>query len=243
MSHLRLEYKLRIAVVLCLSVICIILSIVRLAGGIQRNVFGKQQFGIVWISFMLHCEAAVAVLTGSAPALRAIYTSHQNRKSGFVSDSETLKTLRSKTRSVLGSVRRKKGGLPMQERPKASIARWRHSLVGIIPRRISNRIPPVPKVSEYRKDSAESAIIHPGLAYHDFRKQEKNHITVTQETTVSCSEKSLMSEVSSQCIIWALLVANGVGDIRYRYSNFGSKFTGTFQRLRIPRASSIKSKS
>lgn len=184
--HLRLSHKLRIAVVLCLSGICIVLSIVRLAGGIERNVFGKRQFGTIWISFMLHCEAAVAVMAGSVPAFRAIYTSRQNRKPLSGSETEAAETFKSRVMSVFGSVRRPKDTLPMQERKRTSIARWRQSIIGFIPRRVSNKShEPLTVAPEGRKDSADSAIIHPTAAYHAFRKQERNEIRVTYETTVS----------------------------------------------------------
>lgn len=222
MSHLRLQHKVRIAVVLCLSSICIILSIVRLAGGIHRNVFGNLQFSTAWISFVLHCEAAVAVLAGSAPALRAIYTSHQNRRTMTMTDDEKPKSLMSRAMTVLGSVRRTKPTLPTQERPRASIARWRESIIAIMPRRTrsrSNR--PLANNPEGRNGSEDSGIIHPGIAYHDFQKQEKNRIRVTYECKVlsesasSYAHKSLdLSEVyNSFCATRRVLTVTG--DVAY----------------------------
>ncbi|KAF2677066.1 hypothetical protein K458DRAFT_492097 [Lentithecium fluviatile CBS 122367] len=195
MCRLQLQHKLRIAVVLCLSGTCIILSLVRLAAGLQRNVFGKMQFGVTWISFMLHCEAAVAVMAGSVPALRAVYTSHQHRKilSGIVADDNSLK---SKTMSVLGLTKKPSQTLPVQEkapRPTSTpMAKWRQSIVRAIPKRMASKrgIRPLTYTSDSRKGSAESAIIHPTVAYHDFRRQENNQIRVTYETTVSSEDGS-----------------------------------------------------
>lgn len=210
MSRLQLQHKLRVAVVLCLSGTCIILSVVRLAGGLHRNVFGKMQFGVAWMSFMLHCEAAVAVLAGSVPALRAVYTSHQHRKTisgvegGGGAEEESLK---SKTMSVLGLTKKEKRALPVQEealRPTSTpMAKWRQSIVRVIPKRMaskrSNR--PLTTTPEGRKGSADSAIIHPTVAYHDFRREENNQIRVTHETTVSSEDGSSwnFSEVCDSC--------------------------------------------
>jgi hypothetical protein len=198
MSRLRLQHKLRIAVVLCLSGTCIVLSLTRLAGGLHRNVFGKMQFGVTWISFMLHCEAALAVMAGSVPALRAVYTSHQHRKtiSGIGSDVDSLK---SKAMSVLGLIRREKQMLPIGEkspRPvSTSMAKWRQSIVKVIPKRMASKrsIRPLTITPESRKGSAESAIIHPTLAYHDFRRKENNQIRVTHETTILSEDGSSWS--------------------------------------------------
>ncbi|KAF2475931.1 uncharacterized protein BDR25DRAFT_212315, partial [Lindgomyces ingoldianus] len=74
MSQLRISHKVRIALVLCLSGIQIILSTTRIAGGIHRNITGQLEFSIVWITFLLHAEASVAVMTGSIPALHAMYS-------------------------------------------------------------------------------------------------------------------------------------------------------------------------
>jgi hypothetical protein len=195
MSRLQLQHKFRVAVVLCLSGTCIILSLARLAGGFHRNVFGKMQFGVTWISFMLHCEAAVAVLAGSIPALRAVYTAHQHRKtiSAFLGEDDSLK---SKTMSVLGLRSKEKQALPIQEkeerhRPTSTpMAKWRQSIVRVIPKRIASKRgnPPLALAQARRKGSDHSAIIHPTIAYHNFRRQEKNEIHVTYETTV-CSEE------------------------------------------------------
>ena len=204
MSRLQLQHKLRIAVVLCLSGGCIILSIARLAGGLHRNVFGKMQFGVTWISFMLHCEAALAVMAGSVPALRAVYTSHQHRKtmSRIGGDADSLK---SKAMSVLGVARKEQQILPTQEKPtiqeraprpvSMSMAKWRQSIVRVIPKRMASKrsVRPLNLAPESRKGSAESAIINPTLAYHDFRRKENNQIRVTYETTVMSEHGSTWS--------------------------------------------------
>lgn len=186
MSHLRLQHKLRIAVVVCLSSICIILSIVRLSAGLRRNVFGKVQFGVTWMSFMLHCEAAIAVMAGSVPALRAVYASRQDRQirqnrqhrkslTRLEEDSSTTKSLRSKASSLLIWSTKSKELLPLREpaKPKPSLSKWRQSIVTLIPKRVatigshSRRSP-----SDARDTSHDSGIFHPGVAYHAFRRQE-----------------------------------------------------------------------
>ena len=198
MSRLQFQHKLRIAVVLCLSGTCIILSLTRLAGGLHRNVFGKMQFGVTWISFMLHCEAALAVMAGSVPALRAVYTSHQHRKtiSGFGGDDDSLKT---KAMAVLGMNKKETQMLPIRESERTpvsiSMAKWRESIVRVIPKRMASKrcAHPLAIAPEGRKGSAESAIIHPTLAYHDFRRKENNQIRVTYETTVKSEHESTWS--------------------------------------------------
>lgn len=219
MSHLKLQSKVRVAIVLCLSSICVILSIARLAGGIHRNVFGKQEFGMAWLSFMLHCEASVAVIAGSLPALRAFYTSRRSRKSGTAQNEEQNEklpeNLKGKALRVLGSMRNKEQPvLPRHERfqPRASIAKWRQSIVGIIPRRpMTYKDGNIHVVDPYgqRYSTAESVMIHPTLAYHNIRKQElqRDGIRVKRETMVwseSARPKYAsidMSEVSCLCPI------------------------------------------
>ncbi|KAF1966592.1 hypothetical protein BU23DRAFT_603379 [Bimuria novae-zelandiae CBS 107.79] len=202
MSQLKLQNKIRIAIVLCLSSICVILSIARLAAGMHRNVFGKWQFGIAWLSFMLHCEASVAIMAGSVPALRAFYTAHRSQRAETQSE-KVAENLKGKALRVLGSMRRKEQPtLPRHERvqPRASIAKWRQSIVGIIPRR------PVTYKGEHlnvfdpngqRHSTAESAMVHPTLAYHNIRKQElsRDGIRVNRETMV-CSESMRLKYAS-----------------------------------------------
>ncbi|KAF2648255.1 hypothetical protein K491DRAFT_722719 [Lophiostoma macrostomum CBS 122681] len=100
MSQLSFEHKVRIAMVLWLSCVCIVLSILRLAGGIKG-----AYLNCVWLTFILHCEAAVAVMAGSMPALRALYKSRrQNRRTLIASDSQPdLSSLKSR---VMGKIRR-----------------------------------------------------------------------------------------------------------------------------------------
>lgn len=173
MSHLKLENKVRIAVVLCLSSVCVVLSIIRLAAGMHRNVFGNLQFGMAWVTFMLHCEAAVAVMAGSVPALRAVYTSHRARPTRNDCHEKGLTSSEDKTRrGFFSSKQNHSPVLPVHERARsrASIAHWRQSIVGIMPRGAGNK--------RYECSSSDSAaeegpVMPPGLAYHDFKKQEK----------------------------------------------------------------------
>ena len=195
MSHLKLPNKVRLATVLCLSSICVILSVARLAAGMHRNVFGKWQFGMAWLSFMLHCEASVAVMAGSIPALRAFYTAHRTQK--IESQNEKIpENAKGKALRVLGSMRRKQEPvLPRHERvqPRTSIAKWRQSIIGIIPRR-----PPtytganlnIVDPEGQRYSAAESMVIDPRLVYHKIRKQElqRDGIRVKRETIVWSEE-------------------------------------------------------
>ncbi|KAF1955250.1 hypothetical protein CC80DRAFT_447609 [Byssothecium circinans] len=220
LSHLHLQHKLRLSLVLCLSTTCILLSIGRLAGGISHNVFSKHQFSLTWVSFMLHCEAAVAVMAGSVPALHALFTSHhqRNRPRMVLSMGED-ETIKEKAIRVLGRRRvdeEAETGLAVpglvHERVRVvSITRWRQSFGSIMPRRTpSNRSRRLTASHHRRNDSTDSGMIHPGIAYHNFRREEKDRekknserraIRVTFETTVSshsASEKSLdIAEASS----------------------------------------------
>ena len=195
MSHLRLGSKVRLATVLCLSSICVILSISRLAAGMHRNIFGKWQFGMAWLSFMLHCEASVAVMAGSIPALRAFYTAHRTQKMEHQNE-KVPENAKGKALRVLGSMRRKEEPiLPRHERvqPRASIAKWRQSIIGIIPRRPLtytggdlNIVDP----EGQRYSTAESMVIDSRLAYHKIRKQEleRDGIRVKRETIIWSEE-------------------------------------------------------
>ena len=191
MSHLRLQNKFRLAIVLCLSAICVILSIARLAAGMHRNVFGKWQFEMAWLSFMLHCEASVAVMAGSIPALRAFYTAHRSQKTEIQAE-KVPENVKGKALRVLGSLRHKEEPiLPSYERvhPRASIAKWRQSIIGIIPRRPTTYIGGDINVidpNNQRQSVAESVMIDPRLAYHNIRKQElrRNGTRINRETIV-----------------------------------------------------------
>lgn len=211
MSHLRLQSKARIAIVLCLSSICVILSIARLAAGMHRNVFEKWQYGMAWLSFMLHCEASVAVVAGSIPALRAFYTAHQNSKMAMANEKAPENT-KGKALQVLGSMGWKtQPTLPKYERvqPRASIARWRQSIVGIIPRKPTTYVGGslnVVDLDGHRMSAAESVMLHPTLAYHNIRKEElqrdgmrRNRETVVWSEAARSKYASLdMREVSSK---------------------------------------------
>lgn len=170
MSHLRLQSKVRLATVLCLPGICVILSIARLAAGIHRNVFGEWQFGMAWLSFMLHCEASVAVMAGSIPTLRAFYTAHRDHKMEMQNE-KVPENLKEKALWVLGlSHSNEEPVLPRLERlhTTTSIAKWRQSVIGIMPRRPVTFVDP----EGQRHSAAESVMIHPTLAYHDIRTKE-----------------------------------------------------------------------
>lgn len=163
---------------------------------------------------MLHCEASVAVMAGSLPALRAFYTARRSRKFEIQSerhDEKIPENLKGKALRVLGSIRkREEPSLPKFERvqPRASIAKWRQSIVGIIPRRPVtyqggnlNVIGP----DGHRLSAAESVMPHPTLAYHQIRKQElqRDGIRVKRETMIwseaarSSSDSVDMNQVST----------------------------------------------
>ncbi|KAL1611997.1 hypothetical protein SLS60_000220 [Paraconiothyrium brasiliense] len=123
------------------------------------------------------------------------------------------KNVKDKALRVLGSMRKKEQPvLPRYERvqPRASIAKWRQSIVGIIPRRPMtykggnlNVVDP----NGQRYSAAESVMIHPTLAYHNIRKQElqRDGIRVKKHETILWSEFARskyasvdMSEATSQ---------------------------------------------
>lgn len=221
LSQLRLNHKLRIAMVLCLSCVCVILSIVRLAGGVHRNIKGVLQFGIVWITFMLHCEAAVAIIAGSIPALDAIYRTHQKRRTLCATTStQDLRESAEKPKlksKVSDALKNTKESLAVAV-PQRSASRLRHSLPALptfplSPLRILRR-PSQNTETQYMNPcqsptpSSNSSIIAPVKAYHDFQKeQQRNEIRVTYECTVMSEAASLhdlseFSEVGRQEWVW-----------------------------------------
>jgi hypothetical protein len=237
MSHLRLQHKIRIAVVVCLSIICVILSTVRLAAGLRRNAFGKMQFGLIWISFMLHCEASIAVMAGSVPALRAVYTRRQDRQQRIFSmnrtdeENATAKSLKSKSSTMYGLNGADKEILPVCEngKPRASIAKWRQSMISFIPKRVATIGSAGRRPSpDGRKGSSDSGIMQPNLAYHAFRRQESmnqlNQIHVTHETTIyTGSQEKLWDEVCSSYLLLMTRTSADrifIGIIEYRNALF-----------------------
>ncbi|KAF2638190.1 hypothetical protein P280DRAFT_431316 [Massarina eburnea CBS 473.64] len=215
MTQLHIQHKLRLTLVLCLSTACIVLSIVRMAGGVTLNVFARNQFSLTWVSFTIHCEAAVAVMAGSVPALHALFTSlsptTRKRMALSVAEDEFVKEkalqVPARDGRDLSEHEEEEIGLAMpglvHERARVvSIARWGHSIVGILPKRAgSSGGPSVEGSYPSRNNSADSGLVHPGIAYHEFRRQmglrdrERNEcakkvIKVTHETTVSSQSAS-----------------------------------------------------
>ena len=102
-------------------------------------------------------------------------------------------------------------GLVHERAKVVSITKWRQSFVGRMPRRTpSNRERRLTGAHHARNDSIDSGLIHPGVAYHDFRRQERawgkaaderKAIKVTYETKISSQsapDKSVdMGQVSS----------------------------------------------
>jgi hypothetical protein len=76
LSQMKFWQKARIASFLCLSVIMIILTITRLAGGLHRSVRGEREFSIVWTHLLLNVESSVAILMACLVAFRTIFASH-----------------------------------------------------------------------------------------------------------------------------------------------------------------------
>ncbi|KAF2017476.1 hypothetical protein BU24DRAFT_460517 [Aaosphaeria arxii CBS 175.79] len=194
MSQLRFDQKLRLAMVLCVSLLCILLSVVRLAGGIRNNVEGHRQFVLVWTTFMLHCEVAVAVLAGSVPALRAIYRTHQKRRTGYGSDlieaslplSSKIKEegiLENKAASTtdVGSQYKEtesKTSLPVSPVPSHKGIRRYGSL-----RRNSSLLRALRRHDEPQSINGSSVTV-PEEVHHDNQMEAHNQIRITVECTV-----------------------------------------------------------
>jgi len=160
---------------------------------------------------MLHSEAAVAVMAGSVPALRAIYTSWRSQKieARFKEGTECFK---GKTEKILGGIldeavpkpRLDKSQCRMQ---RASIAKLRQSVVGIIPRRMGSKKGDLEagNANEKAESRAESPVPHSGDAYHEFKKQEREREMVqvvinspaSSHTTWHKHKSVDMSEVST----------------------------------------------
>lgn len=218
MSQLRFEQRLRIAMVLSLSCVCVVLSIVRLAAGIHRNIRDVLQFSVVWVTFMLHCEAAVAVMTGSVPALRAIYRTHQKRRTLCMS--QTMQS------NGFNPLKMRTDG--DQEVTTPSTVKLHQDVAEAVP---SPTIPPkarhsLPLLSRFNSlsrhshavkhttdkhptpnHSASSSVIAPTHAYHEFQTEQRNEILVTYECTVMSEAASLrdlpdFNEVGRREWIW-----------------------------------------
>ncbi|KAF2849143.1 hypothetical protein T440DRAFT_490681 [Plenodomus tracheiphilus IPT5] len=73
LSQMRLEQKASIASFLCLSISMIIITIIRLAGGLHESVRGEREFSLVWTHILLHVESGVAILMACLVAFRTIF--------------------------------------------------------------------------------------------------------------------------------------------------------------------------
>ncbi|KAF2792260.1 hypothetical protein K505DRAFT_418567 [Melanomma pulvis-pyrius CBS 109.77] len=81
MSTLRCVQRLRIAIFLCLSIVIVMVSLVRLFGGLYHSPLGKLEFSMQWMYTILHVEAAIAVMLGSISALRKVFATLPNDRS------------------------------------------------------------------------------------------------------------------------------------------------------------------
>ncbi|PVI05709.1 hypothetical protein DM02DRAFT_668070 [Periconia macrospinosa] len=180
MSSLRLQLKLRLVLILCLSTACVVIGIIRMAGGVHFNVVSNKQFSMVWLTFMLHCEAAVALMAGSVPGLHALITAQElNVKQRLTaSRSDGGKSSReSNARDLNETVETPGGPLRAYEEEKThSVNRWRNSVVNFIPARMGSNRSRRLLGTHRRNDSTDSGVIHPILAYHKFGgKKRINH--------------------------------------------------------------------
>lgn len=73
MSFLHPIQKIRIGTFLCLSLVIVIVSLVRLVGGLYHSRRGRYEFSMQWTFIILHIEAAIAILMGSISALRTVF--------------------------------------------------------------------------------------------------------------------------------------------------------------------------
>ncbi|KAF2713933.1 hypothetical protein K504DRAFT_399564 [Pleomassaria siparia CBS 279.74] len=195
MSQLRFKHKVRIAITLSLSSICVILSAARLAGSINKNVEGQPVFGVVWIAFMLHCEAAVAVLTGSVPALRAIWrTHHQQRRTIYGGDDvETQTSLKSRALNSLAVTWGSAKSWP-KRRDESEGSQAGHSMFALQP--LCGMRPSQDVSSSQRRDDHDDAdsdnqsIINSRNVHSTSRNSTHNQIRVTYETTILSEDAS-----------------------------------------------------
>lgn len=81
MSRLRCVQRFRIAIFLCLSILIVIVSLVRLIGGLYHTPLGRLEFSMQWMYTILHVEAAIAVMLGSISALRKVFATLPNDRS------------------------------------------------------------------------------------------------------------------------------------------------------------------
>ncbi|CAI6339580.1 unnamed protein product [Periconia digitata] len=202
LSSLRLKLKLRLVLVLCLSTACIVIGIARMAGGVHSNVLSRKQFSIVWLTFMLHCEAAVALMAGSVPALHALFTSQESkiRKRVLISkSSEGKSSLKTGTGTLDEDMVERQELQPQtcDGEKSPGLNKWQNSVANLIPKRMSSHRSRRLRGPHGRTGSTDSGILHPVLAYHRFRRQERdeeesqrslndlNAIKVTYNMTIS----------------------------------------------------------
>ncbi|KAF2788172.1 hypothetical protein K505DRAFT_379079 [Melanomma pulvis-pyrius CBS 109.77] len=196
MSQIRFKHKRRIAITLSLSGICIILSVARVSGGIRKNLEGAPIFGVVWISFLLHCEASIAVLAGSVPALRAIYRTHLQRRITYPSeDVESAKTtLKSRPLHsiAMGWPNAAKWPKGREEHPQSPTP---HSIYTLPPlcglsRQSQHAHSNGQSECDLDKDSDNQSMINVRHAHHDSQTSGQNEIRVTYECTVVSEDAS-----------------------------------------------------
>ena len=166
---------------------------------------------------MLHCEAAVAVMTGSVPALRAIYRTHQKRRTIYASatqlkDLENSAGTTSEPRSedVIEAPAKTKVRLS-RNLPERSASRIRHSLSSI-------QLPPIrgsrrqshalEKQQQHSRSASSASVVANAEEPRDTQTPHLNEIRITYECTVVSEEASLhdlpdFSEVGRQEWIWA----------------------------------------
>lgn len=75
---MKVRQKIRVATFLCLSVAMVIISLVRISGGLYTDFQGKREFSFVWSNVLLHIEAGVGVIMGTISAFRSVFTGHRS---------------------------------------------------------------------------------------------------------------------------------------------------------------------
>lgn len=107
------------AILLSLCCTCAALGITRAGGGVHRNVNGVKQISVVWNCLLLHCEAAITIITGSVATL---YRKGQNRASLYAAGDSDL--------SMSFTSRVKSGALILTKRNAAKQAQDTQDMIG-----------------------------------------------------------------------------------------------------------------
>lgn len=179
----RFERKttITIATVLSLCCICVALGIARASGGIHQNVNGVKQISVVWNSLLLHCEAAITILTGS---VATVHRQSQNRASLYATgESDLSMSFTSRIKSA--------GALILPKRTAAKQAQDTQDMIGdqhtSWPAPGQDLGTPRLSIDDFRSSLQGSRCVPSG----DIADERADQIRVTVECTITSEEASL----------------------------------------------------